>query len=166
MAWPPCCSSCVGSSRPASLPASVALGPGNSSSGRLRERKPAYTQNSLFCLFPASSLFLLETALQCPSPSYCRRASQVAASRPSLPHCLIQCYLSSHRPLIWVRSSLLKQSPCPGGRSHAHELSPGLVLHAGAVGVGTCPDAQIWSVGRENVVLSPHTHTQVNPELF
>ena len=39
VAWLPCFSSCVGySNRLASLPAYVALGPGNSNSGRLSER--------------------------------------------------------------------------------------------------------------------------------
>ena len=60
------------------------------------------------------------------------------------------------QPGTWVRSPLLQQSPCPGGRSHTHELSPGPVLHAGAVGVGTCPDHMVC--GWRDGPLSSHTH--------
>lgn len=118
---------------------------------------PGNTQSSLFCLFPASSLSLLETLSSAHHLHTAGRPLKLAASGPSLPHSLIQRCLPSHRPLTWARSPLLKQLPCPGGGPHTHELSPGPVLHTGAVGVGTCPDRTVcgW---RECGPLSSHTH--------
>lgn len=122
-----------------------------------QQEDPGNTQSSLFCLFPASSLSLLETLSSAHHLHTAGRPLKLAASGPSLPHSLIQHYLPSHRPLTWARSPLLKQSPCPGGRPHTHELSPGPVLHTGAVGVGTCPDRTVcgW---RECGPLPSHTH--------